>query len=196
MKDILANDFKKELIVYAVRPDLGHVTLNCSTIRKCIELGKRVLFYSLEQPEDIMLKRIGLTDTSNLLIKDKPLTNIEEISNTIDSFKPDIVIIDYFMLLTCDTKPEDIYVLNYIAKQYDIPFIVISHLSEVTNKEVDFTTITLDEFKETNPESIPLIDNSDRFILFYQRGPKEFMLRELKNIYGETKEVDIRELLN
>ena len=195
MKNILQNDFKKELIVYGVRPDLGHVALNCSTIKKCIELGKRVLFYSLELPEDLMLKRIGLSDTSNLLIKDKLVENLEDINHTIDSFKPDIVVIDYFQLLTKDTKSEDIYVLNRIAKEHDIPFIVVSHLSEVINRELDFNNITLDEFKEVNSKSTPLVEEADRFILFYQKAPKEFMLKELTNIYGEMKEIDIRELL-
>ena len=35
MKNILRNDFNKEMIVYAIaEPDTGHVALNCSTIRK------------------------------------------------------------------------------------------------------------------------------------------------------------------
>lgn len=196
MKNILENNFNKELIVYAVRPDLGHMELNCRTIKKCIELEKRVLFYSLEQSEDTILKRIGLNDTKNLLIKDKLVENIEDIELTINSFKPDIVIIDYFMLLTRDIKQEDICILNRIANKYDIPFVVVYHISEISNKEVDFTTITLDEFKKINLKSIPIIEESDRFIVFYQKGTKEYILKELKNIYNETKEVDIRKLLN
>ena len=67
------------MIVYAIaEPDTGHVALNCSTIRKCVELGKKVLFYSLDQPEDRMTKRIGLNDNINLLIKDKLVKKEDE----------------------------------------------------------------------------------------------------------------------
>ena len=197
MNKIFKNNYNKEMIIYGIAtPDTGHVALNCSTIRKCVELGKKVLFYSLDQPEDRMTKRIGLNDNTNLLIKDKLVNNLEEINNTIDSFKPDLVIIDYFMLLTRDTKVEDIFVLNRIAKEHNIPFIVVTHLSYTVNKGLDFNTITFDEFKEANSNSTPLIEEADRFILFHQKGPKEYVLKELTNAYGETEEFDIRDLLN
>ena len=85
-----------------------------------------------------MLKRLKLTDTTNLLIKDKLLTNLEEISNTINSFKADIVIIDYFWLLTRETKAEDILILQRISRKYDIPFIIVVNLSYVGNNNIDF----------------------------------------------------------
>ena len=71
MKQILANDFKKELIVYGVRPDLGAKALICNKAKKCLELGKRVLVYSFELPEEITLHRINADDNTNLLIKHK-----------------------------------------------------------------------------------------------------------------------------
>ena len=204
MKNILRNDFNKEMIVYAIaEPDTGHVALNCSTIRKCVELGKKVLFYSLDQPEDRMTKRIGLNDNTNLLIKDKLVNNLEEINNTIDSFKPDLVIIDYFMLLTRDTKVEDIFVLNRIAKEHNIPFIVVTHLSSTDNKGLDFSNVTYEEFKEANFKSTPLIEEADRLMLFYKKSETEYMVRELKNNFTETPQwfsrplvFDIRDLLN
>lgn len=198
MNKILDNNFKQELIVYAITaPDTGHVALNCSTIRKCINLGKKVLFYSLEQPEDLMHKRIGLTDASNLLIKDKLLDkNIEHIASTIDSFKPDIVIIDYLILSNSYIKLDDVIIFNRMVLRYKIPFIVAIPLITTVNKAINFSTITLDEFKEVNSNSTPLIEEADRFILFYQKGPKEYMLRELTNTFREPKEFDIRELLN
>lgn len=198
MNKILDNDFEQELIVYAITAtDTGHVALNCSTIRKCIDLGKRVLFYSLEQPEDLMLKRIGLTDASNLLIKDKLLDgNIENIASTIDSFKPDIVIIDYPILSNRYIKLDDVIIFNRMVLRYKIPFIVAIPIAATADRGLDFTTITLDEFKEVNSNSTPLIEEADRFILFYQKGPKEYMLRELTNTFREPKEFDIRELLN
>lgn len=196
MNNIL--DIKQELVIYAITaPDTGHVALNCSTIRRYINLGKRVLFYSLEQSKDIMLKRIGLTNTSNLLIKDKLLDgNIENIASTIDSFKPDIVIIDYPILSNHYIKLDDVIIFNRMVLRYKIPFIVAIPITATANKGIDFTTITLDEFKEVNSNSTPLIEEADRFILFYQKGPKEYMLRELTNTFREPKEFDIRELLN
>lgn len=198
MKNILNNNYNKELIIYALtEPDIGHVALNGSIIKKCIEQGKKVLFYSLEQPKDIMLKRIGLNDNPNLLIIDKLLTNIEDMNNTIDGFKPDLVIIDYFFLLTHDTKIEDIYVINRIAKEHNIPFIVVLHLGCSITKNLDSKNATIEKLKEVDPKLLPIIETSDRFLLFYIKSKenKEYMLKELKNIYGEAKEYDIRELL-
>ena len=184
------------MIIYAIaEPDTGHVALNCSLIRKSIELGKRVLFYSLEQPEEMVLKRLKLTDTTNLLIKDKLLTNLEEISNTINSFKADIVIIDYFWLLTRETKAEDILVLQRISREYDIPFIIVVNLSYVGNSNIDFSTITLDEFKKNHSKILPIIQVSDRFMLFYQNSQKEYVIRDLIDAAAEAKEINIKELL-
>lgn len=196
MEQILTNNFKRELIVYGVRPDLGAKALICNKAKKCIELGKRVLFYSFELPEEITLHRINVDDDSNLLIKDKALINLSDMKDTIESFKPDIVFIDYFQLMTRDSKSEDIHVLNACAKQYDIPIIVLSQISSVKFKPVDFNNTDLEEVKEISPALAPIIDASDRFIVFYDNGNKEYLLKELKNSFGETKEFDIRDLLN
>ena len=196
IKEILTNNFKHEMIIYAIaEPDTGHVALNCSLIRKSIELGKRVLFYSLEQPEEMVLKRLKLTDTTNLLIKDKLLTNLEEISNTINSFKADIVIIDYFWLLTRETKAEDIFVLQRISREYDIPFIIVVNLSYVGNSNIDLSTITLDEFKKNHSKILLIIQVSDRFMLFYRNSQKEYVIRDLIDAAAEAKEINIKELL-
>lgn len=195
IKKILTNNFKHEMIIYAIaEPDTGHVALNCSLIRKSIELGKKVLFYSLEQPEEMMLKRLKLTDTTNLLIKDKLLNKLEEISNTINSFKADIVIIDYFWLLTRETKAEDILILQRISRKYDIPFIIVVNLSYVGNNNIDLSTITLDEFKKNHSKILPIIQVSDRFMLFYQNSQKEYVIRDLIDA-AEPKEINIKELL-
>ena len=108
MQDILANDFKKELIVYGIRPDLGAKAIIYKTAKDCLALGKKVLFYSFELPEEIILKRINADDETNLLVKSGPLKELNDMKDTIESFKPDIVFIDYFQLMTRDTKSEDI----------------------------------------------------------------------------------------
>ena len=196
MKNILVNDFKKELIVYGIRPDLGAKALICSKAKRYIELGKRVLFYSFELPEEITLHRINVDDDTNLLIKDKPLTNLSDMENTIESFKPDIVFIDYFQLMTRDTKCEDIHVLNTYAKQFDIPIIVLSQIGMNKYEDVDFTNVNLETFEQISPELKTIIEVSDRFIVFYDNGNKQYLLKELKNSFGETSEFDIRDLLN
>ncbi len=196
MQDILFNNFKKELIVYGVRPDIGAKALICKTAKDCLALGKKVLFYSFELPEEITLKRINADDETNLLVKSGPLKELSEMNDTIQSFKPDIVFIDYFQLMTKDTKGEDIHVLNVYAKQYDIPFIVLSQISSVKFKPVEFAEVDLEEVKQISPALAPIIDASDRFVVFYDNGNKEYLLRELKNSFGEMKTFDIRELLN
>ena len=196
MRDILVNDFKKELIVYGIRPDLGAKALICKSAKDCLLLGKKVLFYSFELSEEIILKRINADDETNLLVKSGPLKELSEMKDTIESFKPDIVFIDYFQLMTCDTKSEDIHVLNAYAKQFDIPVIVLSQISSVKFKTVDFNETDLKEVKEISPALAPIIDASDRFIVFYDNGNKQYLLRELKNSFGETSEFDIRDLLN
>ena len=198
MKDILANDFKKELIVYGVRPDMGAKAVICKTAKDCLALGKKVLFYSFDLPEEITVKRINADDNTNLLVKDKLLKELSEMKNTIESFKPDIVLIDYFQLMQRDTKPEDIHVLNSYAKQYDVPVIVLSQMSMIKYEDIDFTSIDIEEVKKISPALTPILDVADRFIVFYIKSKenKEYMLKELKNTFGETREFDIREILN
>lgn len=196
MQDILVNDFKKELIVYGVRPDLGAKEVICKTAKDCLTLGKKVLFYSFELPEEITLKRINADDETNILVKSRPLKELNNMKETIESFKPDIVFVDYFQLMTKNTMSEDIHVLNAYAKRYDIPFIILSQISSVKFKPVDFNDVDLKEFMEISPALAPIIDASDRFIVFYDNGDKEYLLKELKNSFGEIKTFDIRDLLN
>lgn len=197
MKSIL-NNFNKELIVFGVRPDMGAKAVICKTAKDCLALGKKVLFYSFELPEEITVKRINADDNTNLLVKDKPLKELSDMKNTIDSFKPDIVLIDYFQLMQHNTKPEDIYVLNSYAKQYDIPVIVLSQMGMIKFEDVDFTNADIEEVKKISPALTPILDVADRFIVFYIKSKenKEYMLKELKNTFGETREFDIREILN
>lgn len=198
MKDILANDFKKELIVYGVRPDMGAKAVICKTAKDCLALGKKVLFYSFELPEGITVKRINADDNTNLLVKDKLLKELSEMKNTIESFKPDIVFIDYFQLMQRETKPEDIHVLNSYAKQFNIPIIVLSQMGMIKFEDVDFTNVDETEVKRISPSLTPIIDVADRFIVFYIKSKenKEYMLKELKNTFGETREFDIKDILN
>lgn len=78
IQDILFNNFKKELIVYGVQPDIGTKALICKTAKDCLALGKKVLFYSFELPEEITLKRINADDETNLLVKSGPLKELSE----------------------------------------------------------------------------------------------------------------------
>ena len=197
MKDILANDFKKELIVYGVRPDMGAKAVICKTAKDCLALGKRVLFYSFDLSEEIIIGRINAEDTTNLLVKDKLLKELSDMETTIELFKPDIVFIDYFGLMRKETKSEDIHVLNAYAKKFNIPIIVLSYMGYKFEHK-DFTNIDEEEVKKISPSLTPIIDVADRFIVFYIKSKenKEYMLKELKNTFGETREFDIRDILN
>lgn len=195
MQDILANDFKKELIVYGIRTDLGAKAVICKTAKDCLALGKRVLFYSFELPEEIIIGRINAEDTTNLLVKDKLLKELSTMETTIESFKADIVFIDYFHLMQRETKSEDIQILNAYAKKFNIPIISLIYMG-YKFENVDFNNTNLEEVKEISPALAPIIDASDRFIVFYDNGNKKYLLKELKNSFGETKTFDIRDLLN
>lgn len=197
MKDILANDFNKELIIYGVRPDMGAKAVICKTAKDCLALGKKVLFYSFELPEEKIVKRINADDNTNLLVKDKLLKELSEMKNTIESFKPDIVFIDYFQLMQRETKPEDIHVLNAYAKKFDIPIIALTYMG-YKFENVDFTNSDIEEVKKLSPALTLMIDVADRFIVFYIKSKenKEYKLKELKNTFGEIREFDIREILN
>ena len=63
-------------------------------------------------------------------------------------------------------------------------------------ENVDFNNTNLEEVKEISPALAPIIDASDRFIVFYDNRNKKYLLKELKNSFGETKTFDIRDLLN
>ena len=98
--------------------------------------------------------------------------------------------------MTRDTKCEDIHVLNTYAKQFDIPIIVLSQIGMNKYEDVDFTNVNLETFEQISPELKTIIEVSDRFIVFYDNGNKQYLLKELKNSFGETSEFDIRDLLN
>jgi len=197
MKDILANDFKKELIVYGVRPDMGAKALICKITKDCLTMGKKVLFYSFELPEEIIKGRINTEDTTNLIVKDKVLQELSDMEKTIETFQPNIIIIDYFSLMQKETKPEDIHVLNDYANKFNIPIIVLSQMGYKFEQK-DFTNIDEEEIKKTSPGLATIFNVADRFMVFYIKSKenKEYILKEIKNTFGKTKEFDIREILN
>ena len=85
-----------------------------------------------------------------------------------------------------------------LGKQFNIPIIVLSQMSMIKYEDIDFTSIDIEEVKKISPALTPIIDVADRFIVFYIKSKenKEYMLKELKNTFGETREFDIREILN
>ena len=78
----------------------------------------------------------------------------------------------------------------------DIPIIVLSQIGMNKYEDVNFTNVDLETFEQISPELKPIIEVSDRFIVFYDNGNKQYLLKELKNSFGETKTFDIRDLLN
>lgn len=194
MSKILNNDFNNELITIAIRPDLGHHALISKCVRDDISLDKKVLYFSLELNKDLMTKRIDIEDNENLLVVDKTIKDLNAMVDIINEFNPNLIVVDYLHLLP-DTD-EAIKLLKNVSIEKNIPIIVFSYISDSLNKDLDFTTLSLEEFITHNSKLELVIEESDKFIVLYHKKDKEYMYKELKNIYGETKEIDIRELLN
>lgn len=194
MSKILNNDFNNELITIAIRPDLGHHALISKCVRDDISLDKKVLYFSLELNKDLMTKRIGIEDNENLLVVDKTIKDLNAMVDIINEFNPNLIVVDYLHLLP-DTD-EAIKLLKNVSIEKNIPIIVFSYISDRLNKELDFTTLNIEEFITHNSKLELVIKESDKFVVLYHKKDKEYMYKELKNIYGETKELDIRELLN
>lgn len=194
MSKILNNDFNNELITIAIRPDLGHHALISKCIRDDISLNKKVLYFSLELNKDLMTKRIGIENNDNLLVVDNPIKNLNDMVDIINEFSPNLIVVDYLHLLP-DTD-EAIKLLKNMSIEKNIPIIVFSYISDSLNKDLDFTTLSLEEFITHNSKLELVIEESDKFIVLYHKKDKEYMYKELKNIYDEIEEIDIRELLN
>ncbi len=47
-----------------------------------------------------------------------------------------------------------------------------------------------------NPKLELITKKSDKLVVLYHTQDKEYTYRELKNIHGEVREIDIRELLD
>lgn len=194
MSKILNNDFNNELITIAIRPDLGHHALISKCIRDDISLNKKVLYFSLELNKDLMTKRIGIENNDNLLVVDNPIKNLNDMVDIINEFSPNLIVVDYLHLLP-DTD-EAIKLLKNVSIEKNIPIIVFSYISASLNKDLNFITLSLEEFITHNSKLELVIEESDKFIVLYHKKDKEYMYKELKNIYGETKTFDIRDLLN
>lgn len=194
MSKILDNNFNNELITIAIRPDLGYHALISKCIRDDISLNKKVLYFSLELNKDLMTKRIGIENNDNLLVVDNPIKNLNDMVDIINEFSPNLIVVDYLHLLP-DTD-EAIKLLKNMSIEKNIPIIVFSYISDSLNKDLDFTTLSLEEFITHNSKLEIVIEESNKFIVLYHKKDKEYMYKELKNIYGETKTFDIRDLLN
>lgn len=194
MSKILNNNFNNELITIAIRPDLGHHALISKCVRDDISLNKKVLYFSLELNKELMTKRIGIENNDNLLVVDNPIKDLNDMVDIINEFSPNLIVVDYLHLLP--DADEAIKLLKNVSIDKNIPIIVFSYISDSLNKDLDFTTLSLEEFITYNSKLELVIEESDKFVVLYHKQDKEYMYKELKNIYGETKEIDIRELLN
>lgn len=141
-----------------------------------------------------MTKRIGIENNDNLLVVDNPIKDLNDMLDVINEFSPNLIVVDYLHLLP--DANEVIKLLKNISIDKNIPIIVFSYISDILNKDLDFTTLSLEEFITYNSKLELVIEESDKFIVLYHKQDKKYMYKELKNIYGETKEIDIRELLN
>lgn len=185
MKEIINNDFKSEFITVASRPGVGKTALILKTAEECLELGKKVLLFSLESNKELILKRMNIEDNDNFIIYDSVIQNLNDIKSSTNTFNPDIILVDYLQLLP--NSEEAIDLLKEISIEKNIPVIITSQLSRV-NAELDLSVIDLKDFILHHQYLNWLVDKSDEFIVLYRKTETESRGRKLKDNYGEIKE--------
>lgn len=193
MKDILNNKYEHEFILIGARPAVGKTALLLKLTKDYLEQGKKVLFFSLEASSELLFRRMKMNDTPNLLINDYVIKDLTRVKESIQNFKPDVILIDYLQLLPQEIELPTL--LKQISKENNIPVIVSTQISR-TYDEIDLSQISIEEFKSISKSISEFIDESDTFSILYQKEPKVIIYKELKNTNGSLKEIDIREILN
>lgn len=140
-----------------------------------------------------MCKRIGVENSECLLVEDRPINDLNDIIDRINEFNPNLVVVDNLQLLSDEN--EVINLLRKVSIDNNISVIVFLKIDSLNNN-LDFTTLNLEEFIMANPKLELIAKKSDKLVVLYHKKDKEYMYRELKNIHGEVREIDIRELLN
>lgn len=190
---ILNNNFNSELITVAIHSDTGYHALISKYVRDSISLDKKVLYFSLEIDKELMSKRIGVENSECLLVEDRPINDLNDIIDRINEFNPNLVVVDNLQLLPDEN--EAIKLLRKVSIDNNIPVIVFLKIDSLNNN-LDFTTLNLEEFIMANPKLELITKKSDKLVVLYHKQDKEYTYRELKNIHGEVREIDIRELLD
>lgn len=168
--NILNNNFNKELVVIASRPNQGKTYTILSSIKESLKANKKVLFISLDNDKEAIKGMLNYK--SNLIIYDKPLKNTSEIIDLVNKNYYDIVYIDYFDLLPAQEKI--INLLRNISSDKDIPIIVAASLDTYFDN-YDFENIKLNDV--TNNVQNYLYQYADKFIILSNK--KQYVLDTL-----------------
>ena len=193
MNEILNNNFKRELIVIASRPNNGQTSLLNKITKEWTTHRKKVLRISVDKHKDKIIPRVSTEFPENLIVEDSVIKDLTVIEQYLNKHKPDVVIIDYLQLLP--DGDETIITLKNLSNTKNIPIIVTSQLSRKCI-DLDLSTISLDEIVSTAKSFKTIVKEADVFTILYHKSEKEYMVRELKNSYKEVKETDIRDILN
>lgn len=140
-----------------------------------------------------MSKRIDVENSECLLVEDRPINDLNVIIDRINEFNPKLVVVDNLQLLPDEN--EAIKLLRKVSIDNNISVIVFSKIDSLNNN-LDFTTLNLEEFIMANPKLELITKKSDKLIVLYHKQDKEYTYRELKNIHGEVRKIDIRKLLD
>lgn len=156
------SDYGKGYIVFASRPGNGKTSTILENIKKDLISNKKVLFFSLENNKESILKKGIWFNTQNLVILDNPIKDIDIIKENINKYNPDTVYIDYYDLLPNNDNINEFF--HQLSVDYNIPLIVAHNLS-MENDNYNLSDITIDKFIEINGSH--MIDNADEYYLFY-----------------------------
>ncbi len=168
------------LITIGARPSMGKTTFSCSLAEKLAKKGKRILIFSLELPQNYVIKRLLCinSEINNIKIRQNRLlkNDIEKIKNTIDEMadwdlhiddstyidtddieakikkiKPDVVFIDYLQLIKGQ---------NYKDRCKEITDIM-KNLKRISteNKIVIFLNSQLSRACETRYDKYPMLSD-------------------------------------
>lgn len=168
---ILNNNYNKELVIIASRPNQGKTYTTLSCIKESLKVNKKVLFISLENDKESIKKMLNYK-SNNLVIYDKPLKHTSEISELVDNNYPDIVYIDYLDLLP--NQEDVINLLKNISVEKNIPIVVAASLSAYFDN-YDFSNIKVTDVIK-NIQNY-LYKYSDKFIIL--SNMKQYVLDTL-----------------
>lgn len=171
----IINDYKSQYIVIASRPGNGKTSTILENIKDDLLNDKKVLFFSLENSKDSIIKQTKFSNLDNLIILDNPIEDINDIKNSIIQYNPDIVYVDYIDLLPNVDGVNEYF--HKLSIDYDIPLVVAHNLS-IENDKHDLSTITTTEFCKINSSS--MIDKSDKYYLLYINDRRNLKIRRLK----------------
>jgi predicted transcriptional regulator len=124
---IIPNLLPEGFSILGGKPKVGKSWLGLQIALTCVQLGKRVVYFALEDTKGRLqkrLKHLGIIDPEAL--KDLPILfsfelpkigkgAIKEIRACIQEFKPDLIIIDPWAKIKPQTKGKDLYLEEYQA---------------------------------------------------------------------------------